>query len=380
MKKTKKIISFILAVIMVMSLVPMQIFADEELILEKVEVADDVPISYYRILYHGGADYMGTDFDRLYDISGWHRYNYKLYFSNGLVLETVESSYDDLLSYGITSYYVETIFNRNECETAILEGYPTVKVTVKVHMTKTSGEEEIKEFELDRAITERIVKSIKLIGDVPVYTDDYSFREAFYGREFEVEFYDGSKKVLTFDGYLGTDYISTIYHEEREEIDEVTGEKVFYRDVEFHYIDGMYCAASEKIDCPFEGIEIIDYKFDRNVDLKSLEYKIAYKNGKTVKDKISFEVAENVSNETVIGEIDGYPLKVRLWADGADYQFKLSAGYDIWGIEGFSTGETREICKCICHKNGILYFLSLFVIAFWKTLNMNTSCKCGYVH
>ena len=85
-------------------------------------------------------------------------------------------------------------------------------------------------------------------------------------------------------------------------------------------------------------------------------------------------------DRSVIGEIDGYPVKAQLNMYATEYDLELSAGYDIWGVSDSVTGESRDICKCICHKNGFLYFISIFVIAFWRTLNSNIRCVCGYQH
>lgn len=381
MKKTKKIISLILAVLMMLSVVPIQGLAADEPILEKIEIADTAPISYSDIESRGGADYMGMDTDRLYDISGWYPYGYKLYFSDGQVLNTLDNKYgEELEPYGLTGYYVETLFSRKVCLEAIEKGYPTVKVTVKVNLYKVSGEEEIKEFELDRTITKSIVKSVNLIGDMPVYFDDYSFRESLYGRDFEVEFYDGKKEIITFDGYLGYDYVYPLYHEERQEIDGATGETVFYRDLEFHFIDDEYRAATERIDCPFEKIEIINYKFDRQADLSSVKYKVTYKDGRTAEKKESFDVTVDITSARTIGTVEGYPIYAFLNIEETDYTLELSAGYNIWNIKDSKNGEMRDICKCICHKNGILYLIGFFVIVFWRALNSHIKCDCGHKH
>ena len=247
-------------------------------------------------------------------------------------------------------------------------------------MTKVSGEEVVKEFEMERTVTDRIVNSINLIGDVPVYFDDYSFTNSFYGKKFEVEYYNGKKEVLTFNGYLGTASIYKIYNEEREEFDEITGEKVFYRDIELYFIDGTYCVATERIDSPFEKIDIIDYKFDSDVNLKSIKYKVTYKDGRKIEKNDKFEYAEDLSDRNIIAEIDGYPIKVQLDMYETEYALEMSVGYDIWEICDRDAGESRDICRCICHKNGILYLIGFFVIVFWRSLSLHTYCDCGHKH
>lgn len=377
----KKIISLILAVLMLLSVVPMQIFAAGEPILESVEVVDTTPISYKHIQTQGSSYYVGMDTDSLYDISDEYSYNYKLYFANGQVLNTADNIYgDELAPYGLTGYYVETLFSRKACQEAIEKGYPTVKVTVKVNLYKLSGEYEYKEFEVDRAITESIVKSINLIGDIPDCFDNYNFRDSLYGREFEIEFYDGRKEILAFNNYLGSYYINSLYQVGRQETDNETGKTVFYRDVEMYFIDGMYRVASEKIVRVFEKIDIIDYKFDSNINLKSIKYKVTYQDGRTVVKNESFDVAVSISGEEIIGAVDGYPIYALLNVEETDYTLELSAGYEVWNVRDIAEGETRDICKCICHKNGILYLIGFFVIAFWRALSLYSYCDCGNRH
>ena len=377
----KKSISLILAVLLLLSVVPMQIFAAGEPILESVEVVDTTPISYKHIQTQGSSYYVGMDTDSLYDISDEYSYNYKLYFANGQVLNTADNIYgDELAPYGLTGYYVETLFSRKACQEAIEKGYPTVKVTVKVNLYKLSGEYEYKEFEVDRAITESIVKSINLIGDIPDCFDNYNFRDSLYGREFEIEFYDGRKEILAFNNYLGSYYINSLYQVGRQETDNETGKTVFYRDVEMYFIDGMYRVASEKIVRVFEKIDIIDYKFDSNINLKSIKYKVTYQDGRTVVKNESFDVAVGISGEEIIGAVDGYPIYALLNVEETDYTLELSAGYEVWNVRDIAEGETRDICKCICHKNGILYLIGFFVIAFWRALSLYTYCDCGNRH
>ena len=377
----KKIISLILAVLMLLSVVPMQIFAAGEPILESVEVVDTTPISYKHIQTQGSSYYVGMDTDSLYDISDEYSYNYKLYFANGQVLNTADNIYgDELAPYGLTGYYVETLFSRKACQEAIEKGYPTVKVTVKVNLYKLSGEYEYKEFEVDRAITESIVKSINLIGDIPDCFDNYNFRDSLYGREFEIEFYDGRKEILAFNNYLGSYYINSLYQVGRQGTDNETGKTVFYRDVEMYFIDGMYRVASEKIVRVFEKIDIIDYKFDSNINLKSIKYKVTYQDGRTVVKNESFDVAVGISGEEIIGAVDGYPIYALLNVEETDYTLELSAGYEVWNVRDIAEGETRDICKCICHKNGILYLIGFFVIAFWRALSLYSYCDCGNRH
>ena len=377
----KKIISLILAVLLLLSVVPMQIFAAGEPILESVEVVDTTPISYKHIQTQGSSYYVGMDTDSLYDISDEYSYNYKLYFANGQVLNTADNIYgDELAPYGLTGYYVETLFSRKACQEAIEKGYPTVKVTVKVNLYKLSGEYEYKEFEVDRAITESIVKSINLIGDIPDCFDNYNFRDSLYGREFEIEFYDGRKEILAFNNYLGSYYINSLYQVGRQETDNETGKTVFYRGVEMYFIDGMYRVASEKIVRVFEKIDIIDYKFDSNINLKSIKYKVTYQDGRTVVKNESFDVAVGISGEEIIGAVDGYPIYALLNVEETDYTLELSAGYEVWNVRDIAEGETRDICKCICHKNGILYLIGFFVIAFWRALSLYSYCDCGNRH
>ena len=384
MKKSKKVISLILAVIMIMSAVPMQIFAADEPIVERVEVADTTPISNYDIQSKGWSD---RDKMPLYDIHySLYRYDYKLYFSNGKIIDTREYiSYDDLLLCGITDCYVSTYVSGPECQKAIDEGIPTVKVTVSVSMTKTSGEEVVEEFEVERIITDKIVKSIKLLGDIPVFFEQITYKYSFYDRQFEVEFYDGRKEVLTFDGDLGGISVYDIYSEEREEVDEITGEKIFYRDIKFDFIDGNYCAATERLDSPYEKIEIVDYKLDKEAQLQSIEYKVTYKDGKTIKNTKNFEesidlVDVTISYSVVVDSIDGYPIRAQLNLSETDYTLELSAGYDVWNVRDIDEGETRDICKCICHKNGIMYLIAFFVIVYWRALSRNIYCDCGHKH
>lgn len=381
MKKTKKTLSLILVVIMLLSVVPMQIFAVGPT-LEKVEVANNLPISNNDVQANQWYNPEYPDKNVLSSLGSDYMYSYNLYFSNGCVINTYEGAYPhELLLCGISDYNAITFIDLDACQKAIDDGKDTVKVTVSVRLTKIGGKEEIKEFEIDHAITEGIVKNIKLIGDIPECDNDYYvLQNALEGRQFEVEYYDGKKETLTLkDGCFGVDCIY-VRGETNEVIDEVTGEKKYYRSIKLEYIDWSSEVAKEEIECPFESIEIIDYKFNKKAQLESVTYKITYKDGRTVENTKTFDTPLYIADKVLIDTVDGYPIKAFLYVYETQYVFELIAGYDIWNISDGDDGEAKDVCNCICHRNGFLYLISLFLIRIWKIFKTNMICQCGNNH
>ena len=385
-KKMKKILSLILAVIMLISAVPMQSFAAFEWMLPevvKVEFTDDIPVSNKFVQGVENADMSDVSLD-------YCNYSFKLYLSNGRTIETNNHNLlgPDLPSGVVfTSVYVRT--DPKECAKAIAEGKSTVKVNVGVLVYYINETIRSYHFEMEKPIVEEIVKDVKLLDPMPETYDKYYAVVSFEGKRFEVEYGDGRKEILTVtkdkndelaEYYLGDESIY-MYYGENSYIDSVTGETVYYEGLEFSYIDTNVVLERKFLPCPFSSYEITDYKLDGKAGLTELAYKLTYKDGRVIEKSLSFDKPVKYEEYVVIDNVDGYDIYVGIEGWGEFYELESWIGNVVWGMESYAEGDIKDFCDCRCHKTGFLNFIiNMFIQKIWQIFRINENCQCGYWH
>lgn len=388
MKTMKKTISLILAVIMLLTAVPMLSFAVGPT-LEKVEFIDNTPISnqYVQSIYAFNPETNAQQI--LYSVGDDYEYYYKLYFSNGKTLDTKEGNYpDEYWLCGINHYFVTTYVDAAACQKAIDEGKSTVKVTVCVELDKLVGKDETLSFEVEKEIVPGYVKSIKLIGDIPKGLGYGGYiAEKFNGREVEIEYYDGRKEIAEIvceekDSpfcYINDEIASLLYFEDTVYDDE-TGKASYYKGITVDYLDIETEIAKEEKFCPFKEIKILDYKLDGKGNLDEITYRLTCEDGRVIEKTCNANGPKNEYGEVVIDTVDGYDVVAYLYMTSTYYDVVIEIE-DVWRVSDWVDGDSAtEACNCICHKNGILYIFAFIMVKIWKLFGTNQICKCNAYH
>lgn len=383
MKNLKKTICLILAVVMLISAVPMQSFALLEKLLPKVvevELTDNIPVSNKFV--QGSADTY-PDTVILSDCN----YTFKLHFSNGRTVET-DSYYllgEDLLS-GVSYSYVSMSVDSADCAEAIAEGKGTVKVNLSVFVVYIDGSIKFYSFEKDKPIADEIVRDVTLIDPMPENYNKLDPTADFVGKSFRVEYSDGSEEVLILEDlgdkgyYLGEESVYMWYGEDCYK-DSITGETVYYEGLEFDYMDTYVVLERKFIPCPFSSFEVTDYELNGKAGLTALSYKLTYKDGRAVEKSFTFDTPVTNEDYVVIDTVDGYDVSVIVegWSDY--YYIDAGIGYTIWEIEDYIEGDIKDFCDCRCHKHDFLSIvIHTLICKVWEIFRIKEYCECGYWH
>lgn len=392
MKKMKKTLSLILAVIMILTAVPMQSFAlfdDFYPTVEKIEIIDNIPISNKYV--QNNALYMGDTIvtSIIYGMDGSYNYDYRIYLSNGKVIETKDSYYEESkpLLNRITDCSVVLSVNPEDCAKAIAEGKSTVGVEAFVVVNYTNDSVKMFSFELEKAIVPEIVKEVRLADTMPENFDKDFPENDFVGKKFEVEYADGrkethilEKKDGDFNYCLGTEPVSLWYGEDCYN-DAVTGEKIYYKGLDIIYIDDVSAIERELLPCPYEKIEVLDTEFNGKGRMMSLTYKITYKDARTLEKTCTFEDGIGYENFAVIDTVDGYDITVYFYTTEIFSVVDVYLGCDIWEIGYHSMIDAKDCCDCICHEDsGIRYIIGTILCRIWRIFRIREYCQCGYWH
>lgn len=391
MKKMEKALSFILAVIMLLTAVPVQSFALFDNLnptVVKVEFADDLPISNQHV--QNESRYMGgIDKTIVSGLGGSYMYDYKVYLSNGKVLEAEDGYYEEKwpLINRIRYCSVVLMVSPTECEEAIAQGKETVTAEVMVMLAVKDDAVVPFEAELEKAIIPEMVKDVRLLDPMPEINEDYDLTACFEGKKFEVEYSDGEKKVYTLEKketeygeeFFFGDEPLYIWSDTESYEDELTGEKGCAERIYIEYIDASIAFYEKKIPSPFEKIEILDHTIGKD-GVNGVSYRITYKDGRTVENTKTFDAVKEADGYVVIDNIDGNDVYVYISCFEEDYFFSISIGYYQWFVNDSVVGETRDICDCICHENGIKYVISIFLRKIWEIFGIKEACECGSWH
>lgn len=388
MRKFKKTLSLILAVIILISAVPMQSSALFEWIwpkVVKVELVNSVPIS--NKIVQNSDPWYGEPFAYIYDVCE-EKQIYKLYFSNGrtVVVDNYEALGADTLS-GVLYASVVTYADREECAKAIAEGKNTVNVTVSVVVYYLNGNSRIYRFETEREIVKEFVTSVEFIDSMPESYDEENPEAAFVGKKFAIEYGDGSREILALedkgeDGYyLGKEYISMWYGQDSY-IDSIAGETVYFKGIELSYIDETIILDKTLIPCPYSSFDITDYELNGKGGVTSATYKLTYKDGRVIEKTCSFDEPIGNDNFVVIDTVDGYDITFGTYFWTTEYYGIQSwIGCDIWGLCVEIEGDMVDLCDCRCHKDGFLNdIINNLLRVIWNIFFVNEYCQCGMFH
>lgn len=394
MKRMKKTISLILAVIMLLTAAPVQSFALFENLnptVVKVEFADDLPVSNQYV--QNSKYYVGNTLDKtiVCGLGEGEMYDYKVYLSNGKVLEVKDGYYEEErpLINRIRYCTVTLIVDPNECADAIAQGKETVATEVIVMLGLKN--ESIVSFtaELEKKIVPGVVKGVKLLDPMPeIKEDGYDLEHYFEGKKFEVEYFSGEKKVYTLQKktteygdelfYFG-DVFLYIWKDIEGYADEETGESGYAERIYIEYIDATVVFFENKVPCPYEKIEILDYTVG-DAGVTGITYMLTYKDGKTFGNTITFETLREADGRIVIDNVGGDDITAFMTCYDEEYYLEIYIGDYAWYVGDVAEGETRDICDCLCHENGIKYLISVFLRRIWEVFGIKEYCECGSWH
>lgn len=389
MKKFKQIFSLILAILMLITAVPMQSFAVLDFFyptVDKIEYAKDVkPLSYKEIIAQSKVSddgYVYNSFDT----------GYNVYFSDGKKFENVNYSF--IGHKGVEAIVLTEVIDVAECTEAINQGKTTVNVDVNVSVAYRGRPTVYKTFTLERPIIKEFVKNITFVDTLPeIKEDDYNINFNFVGKKFEIEYADGTKKVAAveeteFDFLLDGESIS-IYNRDSYYYDDVTGEKIYYTGITVEFMDEKIIINKQEHICNYSSIEISDYSFNNEGKLASVTYRLTHKDGNVIEktNTIDEGVKADTFDGIIVDTIDGYDVKVNVYVSPAVFRqnsycfVKIIYGLDGWNlINSECIYDFNEICDCRCHRSGIIYIFNQMVFKLQEIFGRETECQCGTAH
>ena len=356
MNKLKKILSLVLVLIMLVSAMPMQSFALslKPLKIIGVEFANDNPVS---MKYVNSNSYWGDNvsLDGNYFDVVENFYDFYVYFSDGdkvLLSEIFEK--DEISSLSGPNLFV----NYDECYNAILNDEETVNVYVNLEM-RANKKDLTYECTLQKKIVPYIVRNIRPVTALPtqVYSDMYG-TEAFGGAQFEVEYYGGTKEIVTCGYDAGMVY-------------------GFYESGSFAYLDGYYYHEFEVIDPLYTAVKIDDCKF-ADSHLKEVSFTLTKNDGTTEQYTKTMDIG--VYDDVDLGKINGYNIDISFGNSVPTFTSDDEFDVDIYVGRNYDevTFEPEEVCECeICHYKGIRYIYFYIISQICKIFRINEYCGCG---
>ncbi len=386
MKKSVKFLSVILALIMLLTAVPMQSFASFDLKLNTlvdVEFTKDArPISYKELSQYAkevGEETMPVHSDLYFDF----------YFLNGTVLKNVSAC---PLVGGYLIIIANAYVNVAECMEAFENGKDSVNVIIEILELHFNGEITYTYYTKENKIVKELVKKIRPVNDLPALnTSLYDATKTFVGKKFEVTYADGSKELEviseTIDGYYLGDYPINIYSNDRSYIDKKSGNTTYYTGFTVYYADIVTILNEKKHTPKYSNFEVLDYNLSEDGYLQDLTYRITYKNGKIKEKKCIIEGKYPVSENIVIDTVDGYDIVANIdfgtyasFLTNATATLSVTFAHDEWYLHSFNDIDFTDLCDCNCHKAGpyyIIYAIRSYIITL---LDAEEYCRCGVQH
>ena len=393
MKNLKKILCLIIAVIMLMTAVPVESFAFFDGFWAeavKVEFMDDLPVSYrYVQSLIDGNDTVGLV---EYDLASEPDLTYKVHFSNG---RTVETNNNDMvgrdLKSGVLNTSVSMFVDPVKCRNASHMGETTVEVTVIVKVYNIDKVTRSYTFKLEKDFVYEIVSDIRLSDKVNSHYDVYSPIQDFVGRDFTVEYYDGRKETLTLTDcgkkgyYLGDKPVKMWCAQELFDQGDVgwEGGIIPLTNLFVSYIDAVSVVHTKRHAWFINSFDIVDYKLNGKGGLTELTYKITYSDNRVFEKTGSFETPVNFVNSGYIDSTDEFDVYVYVRSiDGKSFYITCNAGDVNFGIyTKHQSDDITEFCNCLCHKEGTANSIVYTLLSkIWKLLRINEHCQCGYWH
>ncbi len=320
MKKTKKLLGVVLAVLMIMSVFSVNSFAIglfKTPEIESVTFTDSNPISKkeMKAYFDEIQDYidemeeiLGEDFD-------FGPMTFSLSTSNIEYAMDVKFTDGTVTSIKNDDFYVA--YGEDETPVAMIDAYITYEeyqnvvngkkkeIQINISVTSLSIGGKDKSFTATKKAVSKIVESIEIVSGIPSeiyeFADFYDLNDAVFKIKYngkdaknykmKLSFEEGGLPVYTLDGktaYVYT-YDNNIYV---EFLDSVVEKKVKYK--------------AE----PFKKIEITDCVFDEEtLTVKSLDYKVTFTNGKTKSYKYTAPEAtaeQEILSYMDIGSVKGF--------------------------------------------------------------------------
>ena len=401
MKKVKKTISLVLAVIMMLSVVPVQSFALFENLqnprITDAKFIDERPVSAQDV-YDAAGDSNNNDFQ--YIGYGW-KYEYMVYLSDGTEIKVVDDygSINEKDKFevikgnanNIVQCSVDATVIPAKCTSALKSGKDTVTVGLQVDIEFANGGTRYNVIRKDHKLIEKYISDIKLITTLEgelwdIYTE---------GNLFEVEYADGRKEVYPleskpvssddgtyeWDEYYLNDYAIGFYVPALNYYIGENGEKVYFEGSVIDYFDARSLYIKEVLECEYTSVDITDYNIDSKGQLQDISYKIVYADGRIFED--SYVVAEDdrVNLYTSFYTDDDDQVCIEYFIDENEhFNLSVSVGEDFWGIKDVVSGHASENCDCICHKDGLNRIVYIFKCIWWIITLTNMTCQCGAEH
>ena len=386
MNKVKKILSLILAVIMFMSIVPMETFAAFEWLrpfIYKVEFVDYNPISNSYIQKNNGM--LDVDKVYIYPTDDIYDYTCRLYFTNGRTIDITKDSLGSDFKTIVSRIDMVMILDTQECYNATQWGDGLVDVKVNLVVNYFYGEPKEYTFVVKKPIVPGIVNNVRLIDSVPANYDTVWPYDDFVGKRFEITYADGSKEIATFKNYSYyygfNGRKAELRYGENKYIDSATGKLAYYKGLDIFFVDDYFPVERKMIPCPYKSIKITKHKINGEGGLTGLNYTLTYNNDRTTSRSFTFDTPLQYGGSQVVGKIDGYDVRVSVGSDGDDYSIKAQIGYEIWETISEVNGKFSDFCDCKCHKTGFLRkFFHSVRNAFWKLLRIKEICQCDMPH
>ena len=350
MKKfTKKFLSVFIAVLMLAAMMSIQSFALELFKKPEIQSVTLAPDSKDFVSLKEIKNYFG-DIDELLeeineeegenytletlpeDYKEWYltfalsdsyfEYDYEVTFTDGRK-KTVESdSFIDIIDscfFGVEGYITYEDYLE-----AAKGGKDTVKITYYGYVYGVSlfGKEYEKEYEFDSQINavDCVIKSITPVSGVPSVMYEETDYVPMDGAKLRIKYADGTSKIVEIKEVID-EYDDVCYMFDEEEI-------YVYDDWEgtlyIEYIDEVYTKEISYTEHPFEKVEILNCDYDEEIGVKSIEYKITFKNGTSKEYSKTFE--EGAFYEA-LDYIDGYIVILSPYdseySDIEDYKVRL---------------------------------------------------------
>ena len=402
MKKLRRILATTFAILMLMSIVPLQSFAALSLInpeiksvkfdegvmisMKEIEKLHDVLNEDIIVLQNNRDPYVSTP------ASGFYYDNLIISFSNGKTVE-LDRLFDDMpstISYSGPNFHV----SYSDCKKAIENGDDTVPVNVELIISFERGKSKRFEGEVECKIVESYIKSIRPACEFEPFHHKMYYWDYFEGKEMIIEYADGTTKTapiiqgeyMAWFGPLSLDgrpLVAESVYTDGEFPEEM------WSSVEFVYCDASVEVPVEVIDCPYRRIDIIDYTVEKNNVLTSITYKITKMNGETeIRTK---ECNITASTDAVtIDKVGVYRVDVDFYIDMASFKenavalihLSLGDGYslDSYRFHDRAEYDASDYCSCICHKKGVARVIYLMLFRIWDLFGINEQCRCGAWH
>ena len=402
MKKLRRILATTFAILMLMSIVPLQSFAALSLInpeIKSVKFDEGVMISMKEIeKFHNvlNEDIIVLQNDRdpyaSMPASGFYYDNLIISFSNGKTVE-LDRMFDDMpstIGYSGPKFYV----SYSDCKKAIENGDDTVPVNVELTISFERGNDKRFEGEVECKIVESYIKSIRPACEFEPFHHKMYYWDYFEGKEMIIEYADGTTKTAPIIQGEYTGWFGPLSLDGRPLVAEsvyTDGEfpEEMGSSVEFFYCDASVEVPVEVIDCPYRRIDLIDYTIEKNNVLTSITYKITKTNGETEIRTKECNVTD-FTDAVTIDKVGVYRVDVDLYIDMASFKensvalilLSLGDGYslDSYRFHDRAEYDASDYCNCICHKKGVSKLIYLMLIKIWDLFGINEQCRCGAWH